>query len=103
MDRITINVTQDDIDRGEQSGTSSCPVARAITREIGTRVSVLTTGAHGYIPRKTFLKFWQKSPEKFIRITFPSSVSKFIVNFDSYGPKDIHVKPFKFEAEVQIV
>lgn len=39
MTRIRIEVTQDDIDKGQPCGWWSCPIARAASRVLGQRVA----------------------------------------------------------------
>lgn len=76
---MKIQVTQEDIDKGIRQAPCSCPVGRAVKREIDGCVSV------GYATVATEEKlYW-----------LPDEVSNFIFNFD----RGIIVKPFEFELE----
>lgn len=83
---MTINVTQEDIDRGERGQCRTCPIAKAVIRELDeTDVYVigpyLVIGIHG--------------PTR-LTIDLPDAVTRFVEDFDS----EDSVAPFSFELEV---
>lgn len=74
---MTIEVTQEDIDRGRRGSCFECPVARAASRAVGAEVS--TDRYLFYLPTA--------------KIKTPTEVAKFIHAFDGGEP----VAPFSFE------
>lgn len=102
MDKIILDVTQEDIDKGTKHSTTYCPVALSL-RRIYPKAKLVTVGvveASVYTPRRNFLGIIPRG-EEFIRITLPKRVSKFIRNYDAYGAKDEYVKPFTVEVEIE--
>jgi hypothetical protein len=76
----TINVTQEDIDNGNNADACACPVALALRRsfkvdDIWVQPYEMSANGHVYMN--------------------PSKVRDFINNFD----RGMKVKPFKFELE----
>lgn len=87
----TINVTQRDIDKGEQGNTQSCPIARAMKRKFKTdsvRVGVYVASMRSTKTNEFGTKI----------IDLPAAATRFIVDFD--GVQVTPVAPFKFEVEV---
>ena len=92
MKQLTINVTQEDIDKGNRNATTSCPVARAInraTKDIVSNVSGFAIELYGLMPNNSlFTIVYREEPTK--------AVKTFIKRFDSNQP----VKPFSFVLNV---
>ncbi len=81
--KITIAVTQGDIDDGCRGNAVACPVARAAARILDARhLSV----------RTKVLEF----TEPLLLIPLPAAAVKFIRQFDSRA----HVEPFSFDVNV---
>lgn len=85
---IRVEVTQDDINRGQQTVCRACPVALALNRALSE--------ALGY-PVETSVQRYSGAvwtpEEKFLgRMRFPRSVEKFVVSFDD----EKKVEPFEF-------
>jgi hypothetical protein len=86
MKTVTIEVTQEDIEKGQRKDGCNCPIAKAIKRAIpGCCVSVATRwvvlSINGEFCGDSFL------PEKAL---------KFIADFDNFNP----ISPFTFQLEV---
>lgn len=80
---MTIEVTQDDIDKGDEADCDKCPIALAINRATGKRWCVV------------WHRCWldeDHSPS----IDLPESAVDFIQDFDN----DQSVKPFSFELAI---
>lgn len=91
MKTVLINVTENDINRGDRGNSLSCPVAIAVHRKLTREVRV---GRQGLFILKSFEPSKQVAP-------LPGKAVVFIKNFDevTYGPKPIF-KPFKFSVTV---
>lgn len=93
MSAIKVSVTQEDINNAERS-CSECPVALAVTREIGVTQHEMVTANIAYIAIRNrvgmgMIRSWNTS----------QSVSRFMSRFDSGLP----VKPFKFELRGEVI
>lgn len=86
---LEINVTADDILRGERNNCVGCPVARAATRVAGRPIAVGCTEL--YLGDGT-----QDIAELPSFAELPASVSKRIARYDETG----RMKPFKFCVDV---
>lgn len=84
MREVTIEVTQEDIDNGEQKNFKSCPVAIAISRTIGQPAQVDQESV------SLVLTPWDDS------IEIPGRASNFISSYDDGDP----VSPFSFPLSV---
>lgn len=76
----TIRVTQEDIDNGERGNCELCPIAHAMSRELGCAVDVSGPCAVVYI----------HGP---VEIPLPQEARNFILDFDNVEP----VQPFEFQ------
>lgn len=86
--KYIVEVTQSDIDRGCRCSSMSCPVARALGRQI-PGVSYVIVGCTGATVRLL-------SGDR--RIRLPEEVRAFIKTFD-HSFEEV-VKPFTFELEI---
>ena len=79
--KITIDVTADDIQRGQRGNCRTCPVARAVAKRvfgrIGVGIALITVG-------------------RVVEVSTPDVVVEFIRKFDWKGKAD----PFSFEIRV---
>lgn len=82
--KIKVQVTQDDINKGERCSYLHCPVARGMHRAIGTIVGITPM-------RARFLD--DGSPKE---VALPNIAADFIIAFDS----ERAVTPFEFEIDV---
>ena len=99
MRKITVNVTQEDIDDGIPEEPCDCPIALALRRTLGPEseasVDVAESGpdaGHAYVGL-----FDQPD------VRLPDACRQFIENFDTYGrdtPEAWTPQPFSFELEV---
>lgn len=88
--RKLIKVTQRDINSTKKNYDSdSCPVARAIQRELGDRVCV----EHSYYRDAITIEFGG------LELVAPRSVSRFVKKFDNKGKKA--VKPINFYLNIE--
>ena len=87
MTKRTITVTEEDIANGKQGSSDSCPIALAMSRELGTGVHVGFTVANFRNPNGTYT-FIQN----------PKVAQNFIMAFDGYHMET--VLPVSFEVEV---
>ena len=85
---MTIKVTQQDIDSGEQEDCNTCPIALAVRRKGGlfTHAEIYTDEIICRFPDKTFS--W----------SLPKTAGEFIQLFDDFGVEA--VEPFEFEVNV---
>jgi hypothetical protein len=81
--KVTISVTQDDIDNGERQRCATCPVALAIRRVLPGAPMVSVGG-------------WSVLLSTELEVLLPGVAEEFIAAFDRYAP----VAPFEFELEV---
>ena len=81
--KVTITVTQDDIDNGCQGNAIACPVARAAARVLDDRYLSVRTNVLEFV-------------EPLILIPLPSAAVEFIRRFDSRA----RVEPFSFDLDV---
>lgn len=86
-----IKVTAEDIAQGNRKEPASCPVAKAISRELGMTANVGISFLHTIDPKHVGDKkaVWNKYPT-------PNKASRFIQRFDRQMP----VEPFEFELEM---
>lgn len=85
---MRIEVTQEDIDRGEQKQCTRCPIARAVKRVMPFHDVVVGGGAISY--RKVLSK-WNRGEWGMRECNI--RVLQFISDFDAGKP----VQPFSFE------
>lgn len=78
---MKIEVTQEDIDKGERGSCSGCPVALAMKRALGVQTLLVEDDAA-----------WTNMEEYLL----PDPVPDFIGDFDTGEP----VKPFTFELPI---
>ncbi|SRR5260221_9150024 len=97
--KYVINVLQEDIDNGSTQSPTRCPVARAIRRTLPKSDAVVGSREADLTVTKTTFFFFKRDVRKFC-VKLPSKAKSFIINYDAYGKKDTHVKPFNFELEV---
>lgn len=106
--KVTIDVTQEDINDGEQEAGCSCPVALAARR-------VLTQVPDLYVASATLLRA-MPGPDNVRELTItdlPQEAREFIVSFDSACPSGsscddedcrldhtVNYGPFSFELDV---
>lgn len=81
MHKITINVTQEDIDKGQRRSPETCPIALAASRILSSKVQVGIIGM--YTKQRAITNI-------------PLLAKQFIIKFDD-GEK---VGPFSFEIDV---
>lgn len=89
MAKITITVTQEDIDKGRRESSCNCPIALAARRVFvndSVRVSPFD------------LVLYAKDDEEVRYRMLPQEAARFIEQFDHQGPTQ--VKPFSFTVEV---
>lgn len=87
--KTKVQVTEDDIARGERDNCYCCPVARALKRAGITGVAVHEDellGVAGGVP---------------FRIAPPESVSRFVRAFDDGGVGVPSVAPFDFDLDTE--
>ena len=87
--KITIEITQEDIDRGIRCSNIECPVAYALTRALNKKVRVNL--------RSYYLM------DNWTVLLLPKEASNFIKTFDQGITTDVvyeQPKPFSFEIEV---
>jgi hypothetical protein len=83
---MRVQVTQEDIEQGEQGSCKHCPIAIAVSRATGKKAYVGYDGiSTGELPGPMFEPRWQYETPKVAR--------DFIVDFD-YG---LPTHPFEFE------
>jgi len=85
MKTLTIEVTQEDIDKGCRASPWSCPVALALERANGKQYSV---GTKSFNER---FKYYEDS------LNLPEHVQDFILRFDTSKP----VQPFSFQINIE--
>ena len=81
----TVNITQDDIDNGEQRGLATCPLARAIRREEPDCTGVIVDGTGGIV-------FYNDMANH----NFLHDADKFITAFDlgeKVSPRPVILRP----------
>lgn len=82
--QVTIEVTQEDIDKGIEASPESCAIARAVKRTMGDHPSVHSTEIDVTINKKLY------------NYDLPKKAQTFIEKFDDYKV----VKPFSFIAKL---
>ena len=88
---LTINVTQDDIDKGTRGDGASCPVAIAIHRRCPTvYADILVDGQH--------IKIDSDAEDFYFKLDIPKKVRNFTAKFDQQGPAE--VTPFSFKLDL---
>lgn len=98
---MRIEVTQEDIDSGIAYSVSSCPVAKAIRRQVKEAQNVFVSQKDIFITGKT-RKFFFFKVYFYRSLPTPKSVASFITKFDAYSIKynqDI-LHPFRFDLDV---
>lgn len=83
---VTVTVTREHIDQGEQRSCSNCPIALAFDAAIPDALDSSVTG--GYASVWTDLR-------RVVTYELPIEAREFIQDFDEGSP----VSPFTFEAE----
>ena len=79
---VMINVTEQDIERGERQNCMACPVSLAMSRETGELWEVYALRAFRVMSRQP--------------VSFPEPVSNRIRMFDAGGV----MRPFSFDVEI---
>lgn len=79
--KLKINVTQDDIDKGNRGNSNSCPIARVV---------------RGILPMARVNVRYINSIGMGADIALPSEATQFIVSFDNHYP----VAPLEFEVDI---
>lgn len=84
--QLLIEVTAEDIAKGEQKACRHCPIALALKRTTGLSFNVRSNhiSYNSYIPH----------------ISLPDAAKRFIASFDIYGSRGIWAKPFSFTLDV---
>jgi len=86
---IEVDVTQEDINNGEQGKYRICPIALAVNRK-------LTNHYCGVTPYDIFL--YKKDTNGFVTcLDVPNKVTDFMLDFDT----EKEVKPFKFNLDTR--
>lgn len=93
--KLVINVTQEDIEKGERGECARCPVARALQRATGDPIADVIPGEH----RGLSARFHATSVTPAKRHPLPDAVVDWIGKYDG-AVGDEPVKPFTFELEV---
>ena len=89
--RLKVSVTQEDIDMGE-SHPSSCPIARAVKRDLGgTNVQI------HYGCGIVLLKDEDENVYKYYNILITPEAEHFMVRFDGIGRDSVYPQEFELE------
>lgn len=98
MSKVTVDVTQEDIDHGESNNCYNCPVARAAVRALG-QTAVIAVSANA-------INVFGEDGTRELVIALPIEATQFIDTVDrcvdevgSIAFRKV-VKPFSFEVEV---
>ena len=91
MATIHVEVTQEDIDRGERESCKNCPVARALWHALEPMGRFDLVHAVG----ENFTLFPIGKP-MWIDVPSPNSVKDFILAFDA----EAEVEPFSFDLQI---
>ena len=86
--RVKIEITANDIRLGKRGQPTSCPIARAIKRELGDHPKVGGSGSFSIMLGGEYQRY-----------SAPDKAGKFVYRFDTDG-KDA-VKPFSFVARLR--
>lgn len=89
---ITINVTQEHIDQGEEGSCDKCPVALALLEQVPDIREVAVT--------EESIDLWIGENANFLNIKTPDSVALFIDMFDNLDPIKPKLEPFSFELNL---
>ena len=89
--RVTVTVTQEDIDNGDPGMCYECPVARALSRATGRRCRVKEPTRWGFSDGPT----GSKSDNVVDPFRLPPDAATFVETFDDFGAE--RVVPFSFE------
>ena len=84
-----IQVTQEDIERGERDQSCRCPVARALKRHFGIKAAVFRWNG------RMSVKFVGRGDKVGPILVLPDEADNFVYAFDNGHP----VSPFEFELE----
>lgn len=87
----TIQVTQDDIDKGVKNNTKFCPIARAMVRTLG--LDGVDDIFVGYTVAE--VQYATDGPLEYLECPLPTEAKDFIEQFDT----DHTVEPFEFEVD----
>ncbi len=90
MERIKIQVTDKDINKGRKYSTTNCPIAKAIRRQVKDRQKT-SWGANSISVTPNFIRFGDNVDAKVSR-----SAKRFMNKFDKGGD----VKAFNFIVKV---
>jgi hypothetical protein len=97
LTEVTVNVTQEHIDRGERNACAKCPVALALLAAIpGAGMSDVYWGGADDEHVDACAIVWIDGKRKALHLQLPQEASAFIAEFDDGLP----VTPFTFTAEV---
>jgi hypothetical protein len=94
--RLTINVTQEDIDHGKRGDCTRCPIALAVTRELdlSPRDYLRVNGCEVILQLEGEIDSTLSPVQCF---SLGVEGQKFVKDFDS--PLNLSVEPFSFELE----
>lgn len=93
MATVTIKVTAEDIARGEREGTTKCPVARAVCRELECDLGWVTVAPEA---GRFAVKRWTTPDRMLFQHELSAEVARRILCFDEGGA----MEPFEFTMEV---
>jgi hypothetical protein len=91
MAHTTFHITQDDIQQGHREDCTRCPVARAISREVGRQVCVV--GINGLTPGRVE---YLTDDGRHVAQDLPPMVGEKILCYDHTG----EMEPFVFALPV---
>ena len=91
MAHKTFHITQDDIQQGHREDCTRCPVARAISREVGSTVYV--AGINGLTPGRVE---YRTDDGRHVAQDLPQTVGEKILCYDQTG----EMEPFVFALPV---
>lgn len=96
--KVTVKVTQKDIDKGCAFEANNCPIALALQRALGWRHKLF--GRSVRVTRRVATITNPRKWESLYEAALPHEASTFVYNFDhKYGS----VKPFTFELTFEKV
>ena len=90
MERIKIQVTEQDINRGRKHSTANCPIAKAIRRQVKEKQTA-SSGANVISVTPEHIRFGD-----YVDKTVSRSAKRFMNKFDRGG----EVRPFSFIVKV---
>ncbi len=95
---MKIQVTQEDIDRGEPAEAKCCPIALALSRTLNG-VSVWVEKEYIVVNPDCHYIAERVPTERNRAVTLPPEAQYFIAEFDDNGPDD--VGPFEFDLPIE--